>query len=78
MTAPTAESDVVHARATRKVFLRLVPLLMAAYFMAFVDRTNVGLAKNALEIDAGINAAAYGLGAGLFFITYAFPRCRAT
>ena len=72
MTAPTEASDIVHARATRKVFLRLVPLLMAAYFMAFVDRTNVGLAKNALEIDAGINAAAYGLGAGLFFITYAF------
>ena len=72
MTAPTEAPDIVHARATRKVFLRLVPLLMAAYFMAFVDRTNVGLAKNALEIDAGINAAAYGLGAGLFFITYAF------
>lgn len=72
MTAPTTALDIVHARATKKVFLRLVPLLMAAYFMAFVDRTNVGLAKSALEIDAGINAAAYGLGAGLFFITYAF------
>lgn len=72
MTAPTTALDIVHARATRKVFLRLVPLLMAAYFMAFVDRTNVGLAKSSLEIDAGIDAAAYGLGAGLFFITYAF------
>ncbi|GAA1746141.1 MFS transporter [Dietzia kunjamensis subsp. schimae] len=51
--------------------MRLMPLLMAAYFMAFVDRTNVGLAKTSLEIDAGIDAAAYGLGAGLFFITYA-------
>ncbi|MBA4085900.1 MAG: MFS transporter [Kytococcus sp.] len=51
--------------------MRLVPLLMAAYFMAFVDRTNVGLAKTSLEVDVGIDAAAYGLGAGLFFITYA-------
>ncbi|WP_338750446.1 MFS transporter [Janibacter alittae] len=71
MTSPTTTSDMVHARATKKAFLRLVPLLMAAYFMAFVDRTNVGLAKTSLELDAGIDAAAYGLGAGLFFITYA-------
>ena len=71
MTSPTTASDAVHARATRKAFVRLVPLLMAAYFMAFVDRTNVGLAKSSLEVDAGIDAAAYGLGAGLFFLTYA-------
>ncbi|MHA7125228.1 MFS transporter [Janibacter indicus] len=71
MTSPTTTSDAVHAQATRKAFRRLVPLLMAAYFMAFVDRTNVGLAKSSLEVDAGIDAAAYGLGAGLFFLTYA-------
>ncbi|WP_068255670.1 MFS transporter [Janibacter corallicola] len=71
MSSPTTTSDAVHARATRKAFRRLVPILMAAYFMAFVDRTNVGLAKSSLELDAGIDAAAYGLGAGLFFITYA-------
>ncbi|UUZ46250.2 MFS transporter [Janibacter limosus] len=71
MTSPTTASDRLHARATKKAFVRLVPLLMAAYFMAFVDRTNVGLAKTSLELDAGIDAAAYGLGAGLFFITYA-------
>ncbi len=71
MTSPTTMSDSVHARATRKAFVRLVPLLMAAYFMAFVDRTNVGLAKSSLELHAGIDAAAYGLGAGLFFVTYA-------
>ena len=58
MTSPTTASDAVHARATRKAFVRLVPLLMAAYFMAFVDRTNVGLAKSSLEVDAGIDAAA--------------------
>ena len=71
MTTPTTTSDALHSSATRKAFVRLVPLLMAAYFMAFVDRTNVGLAKSSLEVDAGIDAAAYGLGAGLFFLTYA-------
>lgn len=72
MAVSTASSDLVHRRATKKALTRLVPLLMAAYFMAFVDRTNVGLAKTSLEVDAGIDAAAYGLGAGLFFVTYAF------
>ena len=72
MTISTASSDLIHRRATKKALTRLVPLLMAAYFMAFVDRTNVGLAKTQLEVDAGIDAAAYGLGAGLFFVTYAF------
>lgn len=72
MSVSTASSDLVHQRATKKALMRLVPLLMAAYFMAFVDRTNVGLAKTSLETDAGIDAAAYGLGAGLFFVTYAF------
>ena len=39
--------------------------------MAFVDRTNVGLAKSSLDADVGIGAAAFGLGAGIFFLSYA-------
>lgn len=50
---------------------RLVPLMMLVYFMAFVDRTNVSLAKTSLEADLGISAAAYGFGAGIFFLSYA-------
>ncbi|MBT2556013.1 MFS transporter [Arthrobacter sp. ISL-5] len=63
--------DTLHAIATKKAFRHLLPLLMAVFFIAFVDRTNVSLAKHSLEISAGIDAAAYGLGAGLFFVTYA-------
>jgi MFS family permease len=64
-------TTTLHAVATKKAMTRLLPLLMAAYFMSFVDRTNIGLAKTALEADVGISAAAYGLGAGVFFISYA-------
>ena len=71
MSVSAVSPDLIHRTATKKALTRLVPLLMAAYFMAFVDRTNVGLAKTQLEVDAGIDAAAYGLGAGLFFLTYA-------
>ncbi|WP_199434214.1 MFS transporter [Qaidamihabitans albus] len=50
---------------------RLVPLMMGIYFMAFLDRANVSLAKEQLETDVGIGAAAYGFGAGVFFVSYA-------
>lgn len=64
-------NSTLHAVATKKAMTRLIPLLMAAYFMSFIDRTNIGLAKTQLEADVGIGAAAYGLGAGIFFISYA-------
>ncbi|CAM2195675.1 Major facilitator transporter [Paraburkholderia kururiensis] len=60
-----------HRIATRKAMARLLPLMCAIYFMSFIDRTNVALAKSALAADLGIDAAAYGLGAGIFFIGYA-------
>jgi MFS family permease len=61
----------LHEPATRKAMVRLLPIIGIAYFMSYVDRTNVALAKTSLEADIGISAAAYGLGAGLFFVSYA-------
>ncbi|HJE90374.1 MAG TPA: MFS transporter [Dietzia timorensis] len=61
----------VYAAAKRKAIVRLMPLLLLAYFIANINRTNVSIAKQNLEIHAGIDAAAFGLGAGLFFVTYA-------
>ncbi|GAA3532993.1 MFS transporter [Amycolatopsis ultiminotia] len=58
-------------RATRKAFRRLVPLVMIMFVVNYIDRVNIGFAKDAIENDSGIGAAAYGLGAGLFFVTYA-------
>jgi len=55
----------------KKIFFKLMPLLMLCYFMSFLDRTNIALAKDRMEIDLGISAAVYGLGAGLFFLAYA-------
>lgn len=61
----------LHAVATRKAMYRLLPIMGLAYFMSYVNRTNVALAKTQLEADVGISAAAYGLGAGIFFLSYA-------
>jgi MFS family permease len=67
-----ASADDLHERATRKAVLRLLPVMCAVYFMAYIDRTNVALAKTHLDADVGISAAAFGFGAGIFFISYAF------
>ncbi|WP_165218666.1 MFS transporter [Schaalia sp. ZJ1691] len=56
---------------TKKNFVKLMPLLVIVYIISFVDRTNIGMAKEALEASVGLSAASYGLGAGLFFLFYA-------
>ena len=50
---------------------RLLPFLLLMYVIAFLDRANVGFAKDELLADVGISNAAYALGASLFFIGYA-------
>jgi MFS family permease len=57
-------------RAVSRTYRRLGLFLMLAYVAAFLDRANVGYAKQALQVSAGVSDAAYALGAGLFFITY--------
>ena len=57
--------------ATRHVFRRLVPFLLLMYVVSFLDRSNVAFAQDAFEMNYGISASAYALGAGLFFAGYA-------
>lgn len=57
--------------ASKKIYRHLMPLLIIAYIISFIDRTNIGMAKESMSIDLGLSATAFGLGAGLFFLTYA-------
>ncbi|PAW67326.1 MAG: MFS transporter [Opitutia bacterium Tous-C1TDCM] len=58
-------------RARRKAYLRLLPLLFLAYVIAFVDRTNVAIAKLTMTKDIpGFDNAVIGFGAGIFFLGY--------
>jgi len=69
ISAPDMASTLDNAfRLTRR---RLVPFLLLMYILSFLDRANIGFAKQAFQADAGISDAAYALGAGLFFLTYA-------
>ncbi|MBF6028560.1 MFS transporter [Pseudomonas sp. P115] len=68
-TAP--ESDPVLARAVRKVKGHVLPLFVVMFILNYIDRVNIGFVRTHMEHDLGIGAAAYGFGAGLFFIGYA-------
>ncbi|MEV6700427.1 MFS transporter [Streptomyces sp. NPDC051453] len=54
----------------RKVIRHIVPFLILCYVVSYLDRVNVGFAKLQMSEDLGFSEAAYGLGAGLFFIGY--------
>jgi ACS family tartrate transporter-like MFS transporter len=58
-------------RARRKAYWRLLPLLFLCYVVAYIDRTNISIAKLTMTSDlAGFDDAVIGLGAGLFFWGY--------
>ena len=64
---PASELSAIY----RKIDWRLLPFLLVCYFVAYLDRVNVGFAKLQMQSDLNLSDAAYGLGAGIFFIGYA-------
>ncbi|WP_234031260.1 MFS transporter [Mycetocola zhujimingii] len=67
---PNAHSPALKS-AISKAARHLMPMLVILYFVAFLDRTNIGFAQEALSVDRGISEGAFALGAGIFFIGYA-------
>ena len=71
LSMPSAALGELGERTLRKVRRRIMPLIVLLYFIAYLDRNNVGFAKLTMSEDIGLSAAAYGLGAGIFFLGYA-------
>lgn len=71
VAATPSPSDALVASAIGKFFRRIIPVLAVMLIVNQIDRANIGFVKAQLQTDAGISAAAFGLGAGLFFIGYA-------
>ena len=57
--------------ALRKARWRILPLLSLGYLAAYTDRVNISFAAESMNRDLHFSPSAYGLGAGLFFISYA-------
>ncbi|WP_244132624.1 MFS transporter [Burkholderia sp. BCC0397] len=61
---------VDEAALFRKIALRLIPFLLLAYVLCYIDRSNVSFAYLRFKADVGLTDASYGLGAGIFYLGY--------
>ncbi len=57
--------------ALRKAQWRILPLLSVCYLVAYMDRANISFAAPTMNRDLHFTPTIYGLGAGLFFLSYA-------
>src|SRR6476469_1476879 len=53
-----------------KVAWRILPMAILLYFVAYLDRANVGFAKLRMAHDLGFSEEVFGLGIGIFFLGY--------
>ena len=66
--ASTPAGPINGAALYRKITLRLIPYMFLLYILAYLDRVNVGYAAMQMKADLHMSDAAYGFGAGMFFI----------
>ena len=70
MSASLLDDKALEAATMRRVSWRLMPFLIFAYLLCYIDRVNVGFASLQMNKAVGIDPKTYGLGAGIFFIGY--------
>ena len=70
MSTALLNDKALEAATMRRVSWRLMPFLILAYLLCYIDRVNVGFASLQMNKAVGIDPKTYGLGAGIFFIGY--------
>ncbi len=68
--SPTMSQSEIERRTLSKVSWRVLPLVVAAYFVANLDRSNISYAALQMNQDLHLSAEQFGQGAGLFSLTY--------
>jgi ACS family tartrate transporter-like MFS transporter len=68
MSASTASE--MERETMARVSRRLIPFLILCYFIAYLDRVNVGFAALEMNRDLGLSPTVYAWGAGIFFLAY--------
>jgi MFS transporter, ACS family, tartrate transporter len=66
----TPELSDVGERAKRRIAYRLLPFVFLIYIVNYVDRVNVSFANLRMSADLGFSDRVYGLGVGMFYVTY--------
>ena len=66
----SASAHLARSAASEKISPHIIPLMLFAYVIAYLDRVNIGFAKLQMLKDLGFRETIYGLGAGIFFFGY--------
>lgn len=62
--------EPMEAATIRKLRIRLLPLLLVLFVIAFLDRINLGFAVLTMNRELAINSQQFGFAAGIFFWGY--------
>ena len=65
----SVQSDIARS-ARRRVAYRLLPFVAVLYLINYIDRVNVSFANLRMSADLGFSDRVYGLGVGMFYVTY--------
>lgn len=60
----------LRASTISRLNLKLIPFLMLLYMVAYIDKSNISVAALQMNAELSLTARMYGIGVGLFFLTY--------
>ena len=66
----SATSNAIETSTIRAISWRLIPFLGLAYFLAYLDRVNLGFAALTMNAELNFSPIVFSWGAGIFFIGY--------
>src|SRR4030081_3207190 len=67
---PAAAKSELETSTIRAISWRLIPFLVLAYFLAYLDRVNLGFAALTMNAELKFSPTIFAWGAGIFFIGY--------
>src|SRR6267154_301056 len=70
IAAPSAAKSELETSTIRAISWRLIPFLVLAYFLAYLDRVNLGFAALTMNAELKFSPTIFSWGAGIFFIGY--------
>lgn len=63
-------SIALYTSTLKKLNSKIIPFVIICYFVANLDKTNISIAALQMNADLGLTASMYGLGVGMFYISY--------
>jgi D-galactonate transporter len=68
--SPASAKSELETSTIRAISWRLIPFLVLAYFLAYLDRVNLGFAALTMNAELKFSPTIFSWGAGIFFIGY--------